>query len=147
MPIGNRYLILFVTMLLVSLSGCKEIEIKNSEFCAVAGILAAGMDCANSLKPDTRSMDLDETIAWLEPSEAVLDSNGKEVVPARGAAICQSSNDFNENKTTLEIACRMLGKKCSYQLQQIIASMDSTIEKASRVKSRTPKGRINLIAD
>lgn len=134
-------------MLLANTNGCKEITIKNSEFCAVSGILAAGMDCANSLKPDTREMNLDETIAWLEPAAAVIDSNGKVVVPAKGSAICQSSNDFTNNKTTLETACRMLGKKCSYELQQVISKMDETVKKASKAKNRTPKGRINLIAD
>lgn len=134
-------------MSLVLLSSCKEIKIKNWEFCSVAGILSAGMNCANSLKPDTREINLDETIAWLEPAEAVLDSNGKEIVPARGAAICQSSEHFNEFKTALEIACKMLKKKCSYELQQTISNMESTLDQASKVKTRSTKIQNKILVD
>lgn len=115
------------TISLVALPSCKTITIKNTEACAVAGVMSAGMDCANTLKRDTREMTLDETIAFLEPQEEVVDAEGKVIKPARGAAICQSAADWNYQKTTLEIACKELGKMCSYELQQAIQSLSTNI--------------------
>lgn len=42
-------------------------------------------------------------------------------LPARGAAIAQSSADWDEEHTELETACREMGKGCSYAAQQALA--------------------------
>lgn len=104
-------------LLLLSLSvSCSSVLIKNTELCAVAGDLSAGAICANTLKPDTRDMTLDEFIVFLSPNEK------------KGAAICTSSHDFNEMKTSLEVACRLLESKCSYELKQTIDAIKKKID-------------------
>lgn len=112
-------------ILLIVLSGCKTIEVKDTEVCAVAGTVLAGADCVHTLTDERRSMTFDEFIEWLEPQET----------PERGPAICQSSQHFNEFKTTLEIACRKLGKRCTYDIKKII-ERTSALEPKKKKKAK-----------
>jgi hypothetical protein len=41
-------------------------------------------------------------------------------LPARGAAIIMSDQDWGTMKTELQVACRELKSLCSYQTQQIL---------------------------
>ena len=88
-------------------SGC--VTIPNSESCSAAGSLARGAVCAESLTGKTRDMTFEEYLEFLEPNEK------------RAGAVCQSAEDAGKVKTALEQACRMLGKRCTYEIQQAIA--------------------------
>lgn len=115
-------------MLLVSLSACEEIEIKNTELCSVAGRMKAGADCFNTLNDNERSMTLDEFITFLEPQREVKDAKtGKVLQKERGAALCQSSDDFTATKTVLEQACMLLKKRCSFEIKTTIEKMNKKI--------------------
>lgn len=92
------------------LSSC--VTIPNTTACSVAGRLDAGMLCAETGTPRTSSMDLAQTIYFLEPQP----SPSPGMTP-RAGAICQSAEDWNKVKTALEQACRELGSKCSFEVQ------------------------------
>lgn len=112
------YLLLFSFTLLTSCS----VLIPNTQVCAVAGTMAAGSDCAYTLSDDTSSMDLDAWIQFLEPQEATA------TAPARGAAICQSAEDWNKLKTATEQLCKKAGRWCSYEAQQKIEAVTTRVE-------------------
>lgn len=84
-------------------SGC--VTIPNVKQCTVAGFLAAGMDCSTTNTAVKSQMTLDETIGFLEPDE----------LQGRSGAICISAADRAREKDALERACRLLGRKCSYE--------------------------------
>lgn len=110
--------------MLLGLSGCAQIKVKNTELCAVAGRLKAGADCVNTLNDDERSMNLDEFITFLEPQREVKDAKtGKVIKAERGAALCQSSDDFNATKTSLEQACNLLKNACTFEMKAAIQKL------------------------
>ena len=111
------------------LNSCKELKIENTELCSVAGVLSAGMDCANTHNKQTREMNLSETIDWLQASDEVKDKNGKVIQPKKGAAVCQSAEHFNSFKTSLEVACKMLGSNCSYEIKEAIKGISDATNK------------------
>lgn len=122
---GSVYLI---SLALTSLVNCTGLKIKDTKVCAVAGVMSAGMDCAHTLTPDTSSMLLDQTIEFLEPREAIKNKKGQVVTPARGAAMCQSAADWNEMKTEMEEACKMLGDSCSLEIKEAIQSVTNNLD-------------------
>lgn len=113
------------------------ITIQDTSQCAVAGILSAGGICAHSNSPETYDLTFKEYLDFLEaqperkcvpiPGTTICaddQSHGAvEDIPARGAAICMSSQDWNTMKTELEAACRQLGAQCSYAVKSAIARM------------------------
>jgi hypothetical protein len=112
-----------LSLFLIVASGC--VTIPNSKFCTVAGVLSAGANCAESLTEKTSEMTLDQFIDFLEPqSERDDPDHPGQKLPARGGAICQSSDDFTKIKTSLEKACRELGSRCSYEVQHAIESLN-----------------------
>ena len=102
-----------------------HIVIPNTEACTAAGILSAGAICAETLTNKARDLTFDEYLDFLEPQVKRPDpAHPGEFLPARGGAICQSVDDWNAQKTALELACRVLGKNCTYQMHQILDSME-----------------------
>lgn len=93
--------LLCLTLLAIAGSSC--VTVPNSRIFTVAGKLDAGMVGAETNTDWTGDMTLDETISFLEPTDA------------RAGAICMSAYDFNRLKTALEQACRAVGKKCKYE--------------------------------
>lgn len=111
-------LILAATTLLAS---CAEVKIRETRFCSVAGVLIAGMDCGYDLSDKTDSMTFDEMVEFLEPQPERPDpKDPNKMLPARAGAMCQPADDWNHKKTVLEQACKMLGKRCSWQLKEMI---------------------------
>ncbi len=94
-----------------------KIVVPNTEACTVAGTVGAGAICAETLSDKTRDMTMDEFFDFLEPRLETPE------LPARAGAICQSTDDWNSQKTALEQACRALKKNCSYELKQLIRRM------------------------
>lgn len=101
MQIRNVWPICFAIML----SACAHVEIPETEGCVVAGVLAAGADCATTAGV-TREMTVDEFITWLEPNEE------------RGAAVCQSAADYVKIKIALEQACEILKTRCTKKMRR-----------------------------
>lgn len=113
-------------VVLIFLSSCQHTKVKvpNTEFCAVAGVISAGADCGQTLSPATREMTLDEFIDFLEPQpERPNPDRPGEMLPEKGAAICQSAKDYNRNQTALEIACVKLGNNCDAEMQSTISTV------------------------
>lgn len=105
----NLRLICLALFGFISIVSC-EYKVRNVEACAVAGIMSAGMDCANTLSDATRSMNLDKSIEFLEP----------QVSPPRAGAICMSAEDFNNQKTDIEVLCRKMGSACTLEAHELI---------------------------
>jgi hypothetical protein len=88
--------------------------VQDGGTCTVAGQLQNGGLCSHLLTPATSVLSFTEFVAFLEPAAKTPTS------PARGGAICMSSQDWGTMKTELETACRELGSKCSYATAQAI---------------------------
>ena len=98
-------------------TSCSTVQIPDTEFCAVAGVIYAGADCAHTIKDQPRSMSRDEFFDFLEPNET------------KGAALCQSATDAEKLKTALEQACKILGNKCTYEQKQALVSLGKAMKK------------------
>jgi hypothetical protein len=96
-------------LLLVSLplliSSC--VTIQDAEFCSPAGTVSNGAICSHLLNSETNTKTFNDFLFWLEAAPKTP------TTPEKSAAICMSAIDFNAFKTELEVACRMLGKRCS----------------------------------
>jgi hypothetical protein len=131
-----RYLSLFA--LAVVLNSCVTI-IPNTTECSVAGVLAAGMDCAETLSSMTYELNLDQTIDFLSPQLAreCVPIPGTTIctnldpapdrpsvrLPARAGAVGRSAEDAEKIKTALDQACRRLGRQCSHEMRQAITNI------------------------
>lgn len=112
------------------LSGCRagHVVVPNTEACTAAGVIAAGAICAETITGATRDMTVDEFFDFLEPKAEP--SPNPSNIPSRAGAVCQSSDDWNSQKTALEVSCRILGKNCTYELKQVIKNMSAISERA-----------------
>lgn len=111
---AQSWLILYALIL----NGCGgEIKIPDIEACAVAGLVAAGADCATTLSNRQRSMDLNGFLEFLEPREN------------KAAAICTSAVDFNKLKTALQQACEILGSDCKREIKEAIQQASKVLDK------------------
>ncbi len=125
----------FGFVLLLS-SACSTISIPDSRVCAVSGVFAAGADCATILSGQVSQMTVSEFLDFLEPLPEHPDPNDPtKMIPARGAAICQSAEDWNLQKTALEQACAKLGTTCDETIKKNIAWMVYSL-KALQAKIR-----------
>jgi hypothetical protein len=115
-----RLKLLSVVLLVSVLSqGC--VTIRDKITCSAAGKLLAGAICSHTLTSETFDLTFDELVDMLEAQPERPDpKNSGVVLPARGAAIIMSDEDFGEFKTELESACRMLGRRCSYATRQML---------------------------
>lgn len=77
------------------------------------------MVCAHTLSDSTRTMTLQESITFLEPTTTI------------GGALCQSASDWNALKTALEVACKELGKSCTKAAQAQLTQVSSRISQVS----------------
>lgn len=108
-------MILLSLSTLVLLSACETITIKNRTPCAVNGVLSRGMTCANTVgAPNPSQHTMDEAIQMIEEIPA---SDG---VAYRAPAVIESAKDYGEETDELNVACRLLGKSCTYELQSSV---------------------------
>lgn len=96
---------------ILALSSCR-VSFPDVQLCSVAGVIMAGADCSYTGHEENSEMQAKEFIDWLE--------NG---------AICMSSADRAREKSAIESACVKLGNACSFEVKQLIQTMD-------RVKKR-----------
>lgn len=73
----------------------------------MAGILAAGMNWAQTGSQETGEIDVKETIDFLE-----------------AGAICMSSEDRRKEKVAVEKACYLLKDRCTFEVIETIKRMD-----------------------
>ncbi len=123
--------LLWLSSLILAASGC--VTVSNTRVCSVAGQAQYGAICAETLTSKTYDLTFDQLIDMLEaqPERPDPDHPGQ-VLPAHGAAIIQSSEDWGKNKTALEEACRELGARCSYEVKQAIVNLNRATEKLRR---------------
>lgn len=113
--------LLCLSLLALGVSSC-GIQIKNTEICSVAGRVQFGGICAETLTTKTRDITYTQLIDMLEAQAEHTGPNG-EKVPAHGAAIIMTSDDFGTIKTELEQACRLLRGKCTRKLKEALARL------------------------
>jgi len=91
--------------------------------------MAAGADCTHTLAAQTRELDIDEFIQFLEPQPERPDPDHPgQMLPARGGAMCQSADDWGKQKTALEQACKELGDRCTYEIRTMIRMIEAKID-------------------
>jgi hypothetical protein len=110
-------------LLTLKLSACQSVTIKEKTFCTVAGQLIDGAFCSHQIEPGTFDLTAEQLIAFLEAAPAVPATATTPAIPAKGAGVVMSLDDFTEYQTELETACRILGKNCSEALQNSAATM------------------------
>lgn len=94
-----------------------RLKLKNQTICTVAGVMAAGMDCASTLNPNVFPLSLEQTLLFLEPHPQV----------SRAGAVCMSAQHFNDIKTSLDIICMTLGEDCTYDVREQLQNLDETM--------------------
>ena len=109
------------------LSGC--VTIPNIKACSVAGVMSAGMDCAQTGSDETSEMDLTETLDFLEPQPERLDPKSGEKLPERGGAICIASADYERQSASLEQACAKMGFFCKKEVQKNMSLVNGRMKK------------------
>lgn len=115
--------LLFLGSFILTLNGC--VTVPNVRICTAAGDLTSGAICAETQTGKTSDMTLDQFIEFLEPQPERPDPDHPgQTLPARGGAICQSTDDFTREKTALEKACRELGSACSMEMRAAIQSLN-----------------------
>lgn len=111
------------------------VQVKDEAQCAVSGKIAYGGLCTHLRSDKKFTISTSELIDLIDAQPADRVCVPKEdlpvcaddqttgvpaTLPARGASIIMASAAWNEMKTELEVACRMLGKRCTYEMVQII---------------------------
>jgi hypothetical protein len=115
--------LLFLVSSALAVSAC--VTVPNTKVCSVAGVISAGGICAETLTSRTSDLTMDEFLDFLEAQPERPDpKDPSKKLPAHGAAVCQSSEDWNKQKTALEQACRELGKRCSYEIRRALAAIE-----------------------
>lgn len=110
------------------LASCATIP--NSIVCTPAGLVTLGGICGETQTSKTWDLTFEEFIYFLEAQAEHPDPNEPtHTVPAKGAAMCQSSEDYQKQKTALETACRLLGPRCSYEIKKQIKTMQANIDR------------------
>jgi hypothetical protein len=108
--------------------------VPNTNPCTAAGALTNGAICAETITGIKSELSFDQYLEFLEPQEEREDPlNPGQILPKRGGAICQSTSDWGRMKTALEQACRILAKKCSYELRAFIENMGALAERADKM--------------
>lgn len=120
---------MFTGSLALLLSSCSGlgITLPDTKVCAVAGRLTAGMDCANTISPETSELSFAQAVEFLEPQPEFTNAAGVHF-PARGAALCQSAEDWTKLKTVIEQACLKLGKSCTKEAKENIAQVSFAMD-------------------
>ena len=129
MNIKNAWQSLFI----LAVSAC-TVQIPDVKVCAVAGVMAAGADCAYTLSDTVEEMTLEQFLEFLEPQPERPDpSDPTKTLPARGPALCQSTDDYTRVKIALEQACKKLGTSCSKEVKEGIKAVSTRV---SRLQAR-----------
>jgi hypothetical protein len=97
------------------------VTIPNQEACTVTGTLEMGSACVDR-EGSVRFMNKVDFVRYLEPQASISDPNSELYIPARGAAICQSREDYTKSQIALEQLCHLAGSKC---IQPVVKSQTS----------------------
>lgn len=114
--------LLYLSSFILTASAC--VTVPNARTYAVAGKLSHGGIWAETQTPLTGDLTMDEFLDFLEAQDARPDpKDPTKVLPAHGAAVCLTSDDFDKLQTALGQACRELGKRCSKEVQAEIQKL------------------------
>lgn len=122
----NRTLLL--SSFILALSGCQTVTIKNRTACTVNGAIFRGATCAETITGKTSQLSPDDVVKMLELEAP--NPNANPPVKGHAPAIFQTADDYGEETTELQVACRLLGDSCSYELQTTIENRKKILEKA-----------------
>jgi hypothetical protein len=93
----------------------------------VAGTITAGADCAWTSTGETEELNFDLFMDFLEPQPEKPGPNGT-IIPAKGPAICISSQDFAKLKTATEQLCAKVGSACTKETKAKMEELSLRIE-------------------
>lgn len=86
------------------------------------GLISRGATCAETITGVTSQLTMGQTLDALEAQ------------PGKPPAIWQSADDYGEETTELQVACRILGDSCSYELKQMIEKRKDLLERAKAIR-------------
>ncbi len=93
------------------------------------------MNCAETQTDKTKMLNFSETLDFLEPKpERPNPKNPKEIMPAKGPAVCQSLDDETREMIAVEQLCRKLKDQCTTEIKMIIEKKAETISKLNKGK-------------
>ncbi len=120
--------VLTIAFVLLSTAGCST-QIPNTRVCGVAGIFQAGAECVWTLSDDKESLDAEAFVDFLEPQGPRPDpKNPGLTLPARGAALCTSEEDYTKTKTVLEQLCERAGARCTREMRHQMEQVSRRVE-------------------
>lgn len=120
-----------------ALSGCQTITIQARNPCFVNGEISLGATCANTITSETTQLTTAQALDMLEARPARPDpDHPDQTLPAHPPGVFQSADDYGEETTELETACRLLGGDCSYALRATVATHKKVMELSRAVKAR-----------
>jgi len=124
-----RTLLNLVLLSLLSLGAtCNKVKIPNTRHYSVAGKFTGGAFWAETLSDESGEITMGEFIDFIEPRPELKDTDGKIIIPQKGAAVCQSSGDWIKQKIAMEQSCAMLKDQCSFELKTAIATVKKNID-------------------
>ena len=110
------------------LASCVHVQVPNVRKCSVRGLIRLGANCAETNTGKTSELTYEELVDYIQALPERPDpANPGQMLPKKGAAIITSSLDAGAEKTAMEEACRALGSKCSYELQQSIKTLNALL--------------------
>jgi hypothetical protein len=98
--------------LLLTLTACAKVSIKDAEWCGDMGFL--GASCFHTLTPDTRDIPQPN---WDEE---------------RFGQVCTKAKTFKDMKVAIEKLCSVSNVRCSYEVEEIIRNMDKNLANFER---------------
>lgn len=109
-----RLQILFASTALALGSSC--VTIPNYRACTVAALIEVGGDCAMSNTLLKTKITAAELVYMLEPQPERPDPDHPgQMLPKRAGAVIIEAAEYKRMKDAVELACRMLGNKCTYE--------------------------------
>lgn len=111
-------------------SSCGTLTIQDERACAAAGKVLGGANCTHTLSDEMEKLTFAEFLEFLQASPEHPDpKDPTKKIPARGAAIAMLPDAWNRMKTDLELACRLMGPSCTFDIKAKIQSASKAIDK------------------
>lgn len=140
---GLYWLLILAVVLFWVAVGCTSVQLPAIKACATAGVITAGADCAWSDSGETEELNFDLWVDFLEPQPEKPGPNGT-VIPAKGPAICISSEHWTRLKTAVEQLCAKVGAACTKETRAKMEELSFRIEKLrdrAIAKAKRPRRR------
>lgn len=135
LKLRKTWKLLFVAALL---SSC-TVKIPDNEVCSgTEGFAGVAALCRQTNSEGKRRLNLDQWLDFLYAREERPDpKNPGQKLPAKGPAICISSEDYRKNETAIAQLCVKVN--CNYEIKKQIAEISGRVEALRKEASKGVK--------